>query len=414
MKKSIFRAEALAAQHDDRLGQALLTQPLSVRALVLAAVVAAGGLVAFVTCGEYTRKEHVAGVLQPSAGLIKVYAPSSGQVVRKVVVEGQAVRHGDTLLVLSTERSSAAITDSQAAMQQAVQARRDSLRLELSKQAEIGGLESAAMSQRLRGLEAQHMQALAQADLQRSRVSNAQRKLERERALVAEGFLSKARLQETEDELTAQQAQLSALSRNVTALASDMNSARSELAAAAPKQANLTAAITRQISELDQQLIEADSRRTIVLTAPADGTVTTILAELGQTLSPSAPVLSILPAGAQLEAQLYVPTRSAGFIQPGQTVALRYQAFPYQRFGHAVGEVISIGRSAIHPNEGSVGGTVEGAYRITVRLPAQSVKAYGKAMPLQAGMALDADIWVDRRRIVEWIFDPLFSIAGRV
>jgi len=169
------------------------------------------------------------------------------------------------------------------------------------------------------------------------------------------------------------------------------------------------------MSELTQQLTEADSRRAVVLTASADGTVTTILAEVGQTVNPGAPLLSILPQGAALEAELLVPTRAAGFIKPGQSVALRYQAFAYQRFGHHQGEVLRVGRSVIQPNETTVPMAVsEPVYRVTVRLPAQQMQAYGQAMSLQAGMAVDADIWLDRRRVIEWLFDPLLSITGRV
>ena len=74
-----------------------------------------------------------------------------------------------------------------------------------------------------------------------------------------------------------------------------------------------------------------------------------------------------------------------------------------------------VGRSVIQPNEASVPVTVsEPVYRVTVRLPAQQMQAYGQAMNLQAGMAVDADIWLDRRRVIEWLFDPILSITGRV
>ena len=55
----------------------------------------------------------------------------------------------------------------------------------------------------------------------------------------------------------------------------------------------------------------------------------------------------------------------------------------------------------------------EPAYLVTVALAAQDVPAYGKTFALQAGMALDADIMLDRRSIIEWIFDPLFSLVAR-
>ena len=98
-----------------------------------------------------------------------------------------------------------------------------------------------------------------------------------------------------------------------------------------------------------------------------------------------------------------------------QTVALRYQAFPYQRFGHYLGEVREVGRTILQPQEAALPLPVqEPVYRITVKLPAQRVQAYGQSLALQSGMVLDADIWVDRRRLIEWVVDPLLSVVGRV
>ena len=71
------------------------------------------------------------------------------------------------------------------------------------------------------------------------------------------------------------------------------------------------------------------------------------------------------------------------------------------------------------PLPGSVSGTALGSngeplYRITVALDEQSVQAYGQTQPLAAGMQLDADVLLERRRLIEWIFEPLLSVAGRV
>ena len=67
------------------------------------------------------------------------------------------------------------------------------------------------------------------------------------------------------------------------------------------------------------------------------------------------------------------------------------------------------------PNEADVPiPMTEPAYRVTVVLESQVVKAYGQDLPLQAGMIVDADIWLDRRRLYEWVLDPLYSVLGRV
>ena len=410
-----FRKEAISAQADTLFGAPLIAQTPRVAVLVVALVLASVSFLAFAGWAQYTRKEHVVGYLAPTRGLIKVFTPQAGTVLERRVAEGQSVRQGEVLLVVSSERSSASTRDAQAAVLDQLAERRESLRREQDKQAEIDGLSAAAVEQRIRSLNAEIEQGRTQIELQRARVASAEVAVKRQEGLVAAHFLSEAALQQKTDELLDQRGQLASLNRTIAGLTRDIDAARTELATGRLKRANTAAQIDRQMSELTQQLTEADSRRAVVLTAPADGTVTTILAEVGQTVNPGAPLMSILPRGAALEAELLVPTRAAGFIRPGQSVALRYQAFAYQRFGHHLGEVVRVGRSVIQPNEASVPVTVsEPVYRVTVRLPAQQMQAYGQAMNLQAGMAVDADIWLDRRRVIEWLFDPILSITGRV
>ena len=56
----------------------------------------------------------------------------------------------------------------------------------------------------------------------------------------------------------------------------------------------------------------------------------------------------------------------------------------------------------------------EPMYRITVALDSQQVPAYGALQPLAPGMQLDADVPIDRRKLYEWLFEPVLGMAGRV
>ena len=60
------------------------------------------------------------------------------------------------------------------------------------------------------------------------------------------------------------------------------------------------------------------------------------------------------------------------------------------------------------------GAGAEPMYRVTVALASQHVNAYGKAQPLQSGMLLEADVMQDKRRLYEWVLEPLYSLSGRL
>jgi membrane fusion protein len=126
-------------------------------------------------------------------------------------------------------------------------------------------------------------------------------------------------------------------------------------------------------------------------------------------------LLSILPQGAPLEAELLVPSVSIGFVKTGSNVSLHYQSFPYEKFGVQKGVVTHVSSTALTPDEiTEVMGTKppdEALYRVSVQILQQTVSAYGHAMPLKAGMLIEANILLDDRRISEWIFEPLYALS---
>jgi len=411
----LFRRAAIEARADTLHGSPLAAGSPPTGWLVAGVVLASLLLLAFTGMTHYTRKAHVSGFLAPTLGLIKVFTPQAGTVLERRVEEGQAVRRGDVLIVVSSEHATESAADAQAVVLARLDERRESLKREQAKQSEIDALAEAAAGRRVQSLQDEIAQAQGQVQLQRQRVASAQLSVERYRDLVASHFMSDASLRQKQDEWLEQQGQLAALQRSIAGLQRDLDAARNEFASGGLRRANTAAQFDRQVSEIAQQRTEADSRRTAVLTATADGTVTTILAQPGQQVTPAAPLLTILPGGAALEAELLVPTRAAGFIRPGQSVALRYRAFPYERFGHYTGQVLRVGRSVIQPGEIAAPVALEEpVYRVTVVLPSQQVVAYGQPIALQAGMAVDADIRIDRRRVLEWLFDPLLAVAGRL
>jgi len=177
------------------------------------------------------------------------------------------------------------------------------------------------------------------------------------------------------------------------------------------------AALERNISEIEGQLSEHEASRAAVVRSPTDGIVSAIVDKTGIMVQPSSALATLVPAQAKLEAHLYAPSRAIGFVKAGESVVLRYQAYPAEKFGHHLGVVSQVSRVALTPSEYAFrtdGSAQEPMYEITVSLPTQSIVLYGQSHGLQAGMAVDADILLDHRRLIEWIFEPLLSLRGRL
>ncbi|MBK8322512.1 MAG: HlyD family efflux transporter periplasmic adaptor subunit [Betaproteobacteria bacterium] len=195
-----------------------------------------------------------------------------------------------------------------------------------------------------------------------------------------------------------------------------MAATRSAVDEARARHRSQLAVIDGQVAALEQARLERSVQSDSRVEAPASGFVAAVLVEPGQPVASGTPLLTVLPEGSPLEAHLHAPSRAIGFVRAGQEVRLRYPAFPFQKFGSHRGRVVSVSRSAHAP--GDLGfappdGSREPLYRIKVSLDSQDVIAYGRPEPLQAGMQVEADVLLDRRTLIEWLFDPLVSLAGR-
>lgn len=421
--QNLFRKEALDAKGSAFLGSTVLRPPLSFAAWSLIAATFAAALIAFLFVGEYTKRTRVIGITAPEEGLIKLMAPQPGIVVDRRVQEGQQVKAGEVLFILSAERLTDAgggVAGAQSAILEQLQRRRASLQDELARQALVTQTQLAATARRLADLQAESAQLGRELVTQEAREASMQAQLQRFEDLAGQNFMSPLALQQKRDELLEQTARTQALERSRLALQREAAAVGAELRQIPLRGEQQLAELQRSLAALQQEVAGTEANRQIVVAAPKDGTVTAIVADRGQ-MATTQPLATLLPRDSALQAHLYAPSRAVGFIEPGQTVRIRYAAYPYQKFGQYEGTVDHVARSALAAAElppqlaalaqQSQG---EGMYRITVALRTPTVTAYGRAQPLTAGMQLEADVMQDTRRLIEWVFEPLVSLRGKV
>ena len=419
----LFRKQVLAAKGNQFLGSTVLRPPLSFAAWSWIAAALAAAMITFLIVGEYTKRTRVAGITAPEEGLIKLMAPQPGIVVERRVQEGQQVKAGDVLFVLSAERLTDAgggVAGAQSAILEQLRRRRASLQDELARQMLLTETQLAAAARRLADLQAESAQLGRELVTQAAREASMQAQLRSFEGLAGQNFMSPLALQQKRDELLEQTARTQALQRGRLALQREAATVSAELRQIPLRGDQQLAELQRSIAALQQEEAGTEANRQVVVAAPKDGTVTAILADRGQ-MAGTQPLATLLPRDSALQAHLYAPSRAVGFIEPGQTVRIRYAAYPYQKFGHYEGTVEQVARSALAAGElppqlaaAAQQAQGEGIYRITVALRSPTVTAYGKAQSLTAGMQLEADVMQDTRRLIEWVFEPLVSLRGKV
>ena len=219
-----------------------------------------------------------------------------GRVAQVAVREGAAVRQDELLLQLETQELDSALAQARAAAQQA--------------RARVAGLRSTG-------------RATAQAQLAQAEASlrAAQQELQRTRQLVAQGFLSAARLDEVRKAVDVAQAQ--------------QDGARAQLTALGERGAELAQA-EAQLAQAEAAVGVAQVRRAqAAVRAPADARVLLRQVEPGQIVQPGTPLLRLALAGPTLiEAQ--VDERFLDQLRVGQAAMVVADAYAGQPFAAEV------------------------------------------------------------------------------
>jgi membrane fusion protein len=289
----------------------------------------------------------------------------------------------------------------------------------------------AHLADRIRSLSLETSQATQEHALAKRRVELAQKTSTRFEQMAAEGFVSDIQAQVKQEELIDLQSRLENTLRNGVALAREHKAAQADLAHLQKQLAIDLLQLDRNLASLDQETAEIKARKTSSVLAPQAGQVSTVHLSLGAMAQAGQTIASLVPqanahapdhSAHTLVAALFAPTRTTGFIQPGQEVWLRLAAYPYQKFGLAKGRVLKVSGTPIAPQDLPHGqGTAlmastqsnEPLYRIQVELASQHVMAFGQAHSLRPGMTLEADVIHDVRGIWEWVFEPLLAIHAR-
>lgn len=414
--EGLFRNEVLQAQRGQWLGAINLATPLSFKWWTLLALALAAAIIALLIFGQYTRRETVTGQLLPGAGILTLSAQTTGTVTRTLVHEGEQVRAEQPLVQVSANLVSAT-GNTYAQIGAQLHAQQAQVRASLAGLQPQSTAQAKDLQARIGMLAAEMGQIDGQLSLARKQAITSAAFLQKIQPVVQKGIISIAQFNAYQSAALNDQAQVKTLERQRLDAEQQRSSLQAQLAQLPLDTAAKANQLRGQLAQLDAQLAQNSAQGGTLLRAPRAGIVSTLLVKPGQNVTSGQPILSILPAGSQLDAQLLVPSNAIGFVSTGNRVVLRYQAYPYQKFGQQYGEVAQVSRSALSPAEAAslLGQNVATPlYRVLVKLDHQTIDAYGRAEALKPGMALDADILLDRRNLWQWVFEPLYGLRKQL
>ena len=422
MTNKLFRDKAIDAQKSKWIGEVILIRPFSFTVLTSVVAIFTVLLVSFIFFGSYTKRTSVKGLLIPNTGLIRVYSAEGGTVSEKFVKEGQLVEKGTPLITLKMTRYNSTGNYNESVQQQ-IELKKQSLDTEKNKLKDLHLNSVQQLNAEIQSIRLDLIKLDGLIAEQRQRLALAQENAHRYRDLKDKEYISIEEYQLKQDNYISLKVALQSYEREKNTKQAELeNKLLAQQGLASKLESELTL-VDRQLASNQQEFLENKARDSLLLQANATGKIASINAEVGQFISPNIPVMNIVPTPSYLEAHLFVPSSAIGFIRTGQTVKLRFQAYPYQKFGQGEGVIHSISATTMNPQEltnlgelsqGVTLNQSEPVYLVKVKLEQQFVKAYGESKPLKVGMAFDADIMQEKRKLYEWVLEPLYSITGKI
>jgi membrane fusion protein len=371
--------------------------------------------IVFISTAGYARKETARGALISTAGTVRVFARSGGAVKGLVIKEGDQVEAGEALFTIDSQQGLEEGGTLAAALLRSLDAQIQLIGQQIDAEPKRIANEIVRLDATIESVKAQQRAIDAQRALQAERIDAAEERRRGLAQLYQKGSVTKVTLQEQEGIHLASRQSLADLDRQLAATERELEQSRLQREQLPVQQGERLSQLRLSLADRERDRTEAAARGAQVVRSPVRGRVTALQINNGQIVDQSRPLLTLVPDGAELKAELFVPSRAIGFVKVGQPVRLMVDAFPFQRFGVQKGHVETVSQTVLAPNEILAAISVkEPAYRVTVRLDRQDVDAYGMQVPLQPDMSLDADIVLEERSLVAWLFNPLLTARGRM
>ncbi|UTP71641.1 HlyD family efflux transporter periplasmic adaptor subunit [Alteromonas sp. LMIT006] len=413
--KALFRINAIKGQSSRLDGEVLIARPVSSYVLFSSLVIIILVAIVFLVNAQFHRKEAVMGYLSPSEGTSKILAPSSGVVSQLLVNNGEFVQAGEPLALVTTAQQT---SDGLSVNEALVNATREQLDLMTNRMshAEIAfEQERDVLQEAMKHSDRTRAYTATQIQLANERLVIQQARLDRLAGLQLQGAV-------TQNDVDTQSEQVIVLNQQIAELKVIEQQASNQLAELEARLASLPiehqqsiALLESEKSRLSQQLLSHQASGEWLITAPTTGKVTNIGLSVGDSVRQQQYVMTVLPESDSLCAILLVPSRAYGFVTEGQNTKIRFDAFPYQRFGLFDGEVIKTSDYIVMPGEIDMPVAInKPVYKVEVAMASQSISAYGQSVPLQPGMTISADIVLEERSLLSWLFEPIISLKGRV
>lgn len=415
----MFRQEAFDYQKTKWTGKALLISGVSpwIVAVVSLAIIII--LLVAIIFGNYTRRINVYGEVTTLPRPINIFAPQQGFITKSwvnvgdEVVKGQAIYQIDVGKVTDSGRVSQ--SNQQAINRQLVQVKNIIHKLKINKKTTLDNI----LSQKKK-YEAAYKQSYQWVKDSRKNVESMRKTVENYSQYQRKGLITKEQENNQLYSYYQQQGASQSLYSQNMQEALQITNLDSEIITRAADFDNQISQYELQYGDLQKQLAEADATGILIINAPVDGRIESLSVTMGQMINVGDSLAQLVPGTEPFYyLVLWLPNGAVPYITAGDRVNVRYDAFPFEKFGQFPGrietlssvpastqEMASYNSTPLHH---SSSGT-ESYYKILVALDKTQFHYQGKTLFLTGGMKAQSTLFLEKRSLYQWMFTPFYNM----
>lgn len=422
MNNKLYRTEAIEYKRHHWRGKALLLAGLPAWLIVLLSTLFLIALIVAVIFCKFTQRIDVKGEVITLPHSINVFSPQQGFIIKQYVKIGDLVKKNQPLYEIDVSRNTSSGNVSAAQV--------ESINEKIYNSEEIIKKLVHNKKQTLNALNEQLKTSTDSLKVTIRMLQNTQAGLKKMHDNLAsydkylsDGLITKDQYNYQHSLYFQQQSAYQSLVSQKMQLESQITQLNSDKVTKAADFDNQISSQYNQTNDYKNQLIESNANGNLIVKATADGRIESLSATQGQTVDNDSSLAQIKPIGnVEYYLILWLPNNSIPYLKIGDSINIRYDAFPADKFGQFPGEIISISSMPASRQEMSEYTNVNNGstqqelalYKAIVKIKDKEFSYKGKTLSLSNGLKAQAVVFLEERPLYMWMFTPIYKISQSV
>lgn len=422
MLNNLYRREAIEYKKNHWQGKALLLAGLPAWLIMLLSTTFLMMLIATVTFCSFTQRIDVRGEVITLPHSINIFSPQQGSVINQFVSIGDLVEKDAPLYEIDISRntSSGNVSAAQVGVinEKILNSQGIIEKLTRNKSETVSAIEVQLKTATESLKETNRMLTNTQTGLKKMHDN-----LSSYDGYLKKGYITKDQYNYQHSLYFQQQSAYQSLVSQKMQLESQLTQLNSDKITKAADFDNQILTQNNQTNDYRNQLVESNANGNLIIKAMTSGRIESLSVTKGQMVDNGSSLAQIKPTGdIEYYLILWLPNNAIPYVKPGDTINIRYDAFPSDKFGQFPGQVMSISSMPASRQEMSEytnvnNGAVQqelALYKALIKIKNKEFEYNGKNLKLSDGLKAQAIVFLEKRPLYMWMFTPFYKMTQSV